>query len=885
MVVALPTGTVTFLFTDIEGSTKLLQLLGDRYSDALGHHSAIIRAAVRQFGGVEVSTEGDAFFVSFASAVNAVAAAVTSQRTLYAAPWPPEGEVRVRMGLHTGEGILGGDNYVGLDVNRAARIAAAGHGGQILISATTHGLVMERLPAGTILRDLGEHRLKDLSQPEHLWQLSLDGRLDDFPPLRSQAPSTNLPHQLTSFVGRSNEVAELVELVTKERLLTLTGPGGTGKTRLSIQVGRAASDRFRDGVCFVPLAAIDEPDLVFSAISTALAIPSASGRPQDRIEEFLALRNALLILDNFEQVLQAGPGIVEMLSRAPETHVMVTSRAPLRVSGEQEFSVPPLTLPDPTGELETESLLDLESVALFVDRAKAVKPDFSLGTHNATAVAEIVAQLDGLPLAIELAAARIKLLSPEAMVSRLHNRLALLTGGARDLPTRQQTLRGTIAWSHDLLDEPARRLFWALGVFRGGAELAQVEAIVGPLIDIDPLVGLAQLVDQSLVRQSEASGEPRFWMLETIREFAIDRLGESGLLEPIERSHATVLTDLAEQAAPHLTKIDQKPWLDRLEVEHDNMRAGLAWAIEHQEADLAMRLGSSLWRFWQIRGHIDEGVERMRVVLGLPNGDPRYRSQALEAAGGLAWWHASIDEAERFYLESLHLEEGLGENTRIANALYNYGLARAVGGEPDDGIDHLHRALMLYTESGDDLGIASVEWGLGTAISITRLNYQEALVHFQRALSGFQAMNEAFMLGWSHRMVGLMHARLGDPGTARFHFRSALEIFAPVPDVPGVVMAIRDFAESAIKEGRLDRALTLVGAMAALERRSGSLLTTAFFVNQMDGLEGAVEEAGSDRAERLFEIGRSFTIEEAVRFAAEEEADDRGKILGGAEGI
>lgn len=882
MAVALPIGTVTFLITDIEGSTRLLQSLGDRYSDALALHSRIIRSAIAQFGGVEVSTEGDSFFVSFASAADAVAAAVASQRGLQTALWPPEGTIQVRMGLHTGEGIRGGDNYIGLDVNRAARIAAAGHGGQILISSSTRNLVGERVPAGAILRYLGEHRLKDLSQPEHLWQLSFADGLDEFPPLRSQV-STNLPVQLTSFVGRRDEVTELVELVSKERLLTLTGPGGTGKSRLSIQVGKAASDRFRDGVYFVPLAAINNPDLVFSAISTALAIPSASGRPQDRIEEFLAFRNILLILDNFEQVLEAGPGVVELIGRASETHVMVTSRAPLRVSGEQEFPVPPLALPDPTSQLPTESLLDLESVALFVDRAKAVKPDFRLESENASAVAQIVAQLDGLPLAIELAAARIKLLSPQAMVSPLHNRLALLTGGARDLPARQQTLRGTIAWSHDLLDQPAQRLFWALGVFRGGVEIPQVEDVVASLVEGDALESLAQLVDHSLVRQSEAFGEARFWMLETIREFAVDRLVESGLLESVERNHTNVFTDLAEQAAPRLTKVDQKQWLDRLEREHDNMRAALTWAIEHQEADLALRLGSALWRFWQIRGHIDEGVERMRAVLNLNDGDPRYRSHALEAAGGLAWWHASLDDAKAFYLQALQLEEGLGDNGRIANALYNYGLARAVGGDPDDGINLLNRALSIYTDAGDNLGVASVEWGLGTAISITRSNYEEALVHFQQALAGFQEMNEAFMLGWSHRMVGLMHARLGDSVTARTHFRSALDIFAPVPDVPGIVMGLRDFAESAIKEGRMDRALTLVGAMASLERRSGSLLTTAFYVNQMQGLDLAVAEVGSDRAEGLYELGRAFTMEEAIRFAVEDEEISGRPLV--AEGI
>ncbi|MGZ8563460.1 MAG: ATP-binding protein, partial [Candidatus Limnocylindria bacterium] len=427
----LPTGTVTFLFTDIEGSTRLTQELGEAWPPLLERHRQIARAAWSEQKGVEVGTEGDSFFVVFASAPQAVAAAVAVQRGLAAEPWPAEARIRVRMGMHTGEGMLSGGSYVGLDVHRAARIASAGSGGQVLLSASTRALVEGSLPEGVSLREMGEHRLKDLSRPERIWDVAIAGVPGDFAPLRTlNAVPNNLPTQLTSFLGRQREIAEAGQLLFDGRLLTLTGPGGTGKTRLSLQIAADASDRYPDGIYFVPLGTISDADLVLPTIAQALGIVDPGMHALDRLAEQVGSRCILLVLDNFEQVNDAAPQVAELLVRAPRISVLVTSRSPLRVSGEREYPVPPLAVPDPKHLPDLEKLSTYESVALFVERAMAVRPDFAMTSANAPAVAEICVRLDGLPLAIELAAARVRVLSPQAIMDRLGDRLRLLSGGS-----------------------------------------------------------------------------------------------------------------------------------------------------------------------------------------------------------------------------------------------------------------------------------------------------------------------------------------------------------------------------------------------------------------------------------------------------------------------
>ncbi|MDP8959411.1 MAG: adenylate/guanylate cyclase domain-containing protein [Actinomycetota bacterium] len=628
----LPSGTITFLFTDIEGSTRLLQRLGQGpYRVALEHHGAILREAISEGGGLEVSTEGDSFFAVFTSAAGALSAAVAAQRSLARHAWGEGGSIRVRMGLHTGQGLVGSDGYVGLDVHRAARIAEAGHGGQILLSETVRALVDQNLPPGVTLRDLGEHRLKDLSRLEHLYQAVVPELAADFPPLRSlDVRPHNLPAQLTEFVGRGDELAMIEDLLSRSRLLTLTGPGGTGKTRLALQAAAAMLGNFGDGAWFVPLAPIRDPDLLASTIARALQLAESPERPiLDSLKEHLENREVLLVLDNFEQLLPAAPQVAELLEDAPALRVLVTSRSLLHLSGEQAFPVPPLEVPKEAkedGSGDPQALLASDAVALFVQRARAADPAFSLTPTNSPAVARVVARLDGLPLAIELAAARVTLLPPEALLARLEKRFSLLRGAA-DLPARHRTLQDAIRWSYELLEPSDQALFRRLSVFVGGFSLEAAEAVAsGEPVD-DVLEGVASLLDKSVLRRRVGPEEGRFEMLETIREYAADRLAESGESQAICARRTHFFLSLVEEWDPELAGPGWQVWLERLEGEHDNLRASLRWAIDTGEFDLALRLGQAVWRFWHARGHLREARRWLEELLSLLQALPDSRER------------------------------------------------------------------------------------------------------------------------------------------------------------------------------------------------------------------------------------------------------------------
>ncbi|MGI8998558.1 MAG: ATP-binding protein [Candidatus Limnocylindria bacterium] len=466
----LPTGTVTFMFTDIEGSTRLLQRVGESYRDLLADHNRILREAIAAGGGTEVQTEGDAFFAAFPTAAGAVRAAVQAQRGLASQAWPEGSDIRVRIGLHTGQGVLSGEQYVGLDVHRAARIAAAGHGGQVLISDSTRALAGDDLAVGVGVRDLGRHRLKDIERLEHLHQLLSDGLGDKFPSIRTlDARLTNLPLERSSFVGREREAAEATALLERSRLLTLTGPGGVGKTRLALKIAADHLGRFADGVYLVDLSTINDPSLVPAAIARALMVREQPGQDMAAsLAEHLRDRELLVVLDNMEQVVDAADTVSRLLDAGRGLTVLATSRVPLHLTGEQEFPVPPLALPDPTRIADLQSLNDNEAVMLFIQRAASVRPEVRLTADNAAAVAEIAVRLEGLPLAIELAASQAKLLNPSAILARLGTTLSLLITGPNDRPDRQRTLRSTIEWSYDLLDTKHKRLFARLATFKGG---------------------------------------------------------------------------------------------------------------------------------------------------------------------------------------------------------------------------------------------------------------------------------------------------------------------------------------------------------------------------------------------------------------------------------
>ena len=706
----LPKGTVTLLFTDIEGSTRLLQQLGERYADLLAECRILLRTAFQQWNGNVVDTQGDAFFVVFALATDAVAAAVDGQRALAAHPWPHAVTVRVRMGLHTGEPHLASEGYVGLDIHRAARIMSAGHGGQVLLSRTTSDLVEHDLPAGVSLRDLGEYRLKDLQRPDHLYQLVIAGLPKDYPPLKTlDSHANNLPIQLTQLIGREKEVARVQELLRRKdiRLVTLTGPGGTGKTRLGLQVAAELNDAFPDGVYFVNLAPIADPEIVVPTIAQILGVKEIAEQPMlDLLKAFLREKHLLLLLDNFEQVTSAAVYVAELLIACQTLKVIVTSRAALHVRGEQEFLVTPLQLPDPKHLPNLVELSQYEAVELFLQRAQAVNPDFQLSNANGPAVAEICVRLDGLPLAIELAAARVKVLPPPALLARLGQRLTMLTSKTQDAPVRQQTLRNTIDWSYNLLDAHEQRLFRWLSVFVRGCTLEAVEAVCFALDTASTakqvIEGVDSLVDKNLLQHIEHKyGEPRLVMLETIREYGLEALAVSKETEAIREAHAAYYLVLAEKTEPKLGYHQRATWEEQMEYEYDNLLAAWQWVVEQgktgQHVEMVLRLYGVLLNFSMGHSNINAGniyIKRVLSLIPFKKGDNvtmqslikeiRYQLGAALWLALLAQWSAILGNyatARALYVRSLNLASKVGDNRDMAPYLEGLGDIVAAQGE------------------------------------------------------------------------------------------------------------------------------------------------------------------------------------------------------------
>jgi predicted ATPase/class 3 adenylate cyclase len=869
----LPTGTVTFLFTDIEGSTGLLQTLGDRYPAVLDEHAAILRKAVAEAGGVEVSTHGDAFFVVFTSPAAAVRAALAAQRALADHDWSPGPPVRVRMGLHTGEGTRGGDDYAGLDVHRAARIADAAHGGQVLVSGTTRALVEHALPDGADLRDLGPHRLRGLAEPERLHQLAAAGLPDEFPPPRAlDARLGNLPVALSSFVGREPEIAEVERLLGQSRLLTLTGPGGSGKTRLALAVADRLLPELGDGAWFVDLAPVTDPALVAAAVANALRVPEAGGRPiLDGLKEHLRDRELLCVVDNFEQVAEAGPVLEELLGAAPRLRVLVTSRVVLSLRGEQEYAVPPLPVPDP--DRLPGALADLEALAavrLFRERAAAASPRFALTAANAPVVAEICARLDGLPLAIELAATRTKVLAPEQILERLKRRLALLTSGPRSLPERQQTLRAAIAWSYDLLAEAERRLFARLSVFTGGWTFEAAEAVCEPAsFGLDALDGLTSLVDKSLVRRVEPPGWPaRFSMLETIREFGLEQLEALGDADELRRRHAGWFLDLAAAAEPHLTGEDQGTWLDRCDTEHANLRAALRSAIDAGSADRAQATAGALWGFWQQRGHLAEGRRWLAEVLAMPSGQAptAARAKALTGAGGIVWW---IDQraARGFYEEALAIERRLGDPARLAGALYN--MAFAVGAEHDlEAVGRLlEESLELYRRAGDEPGAARV-LTMQVVPDAMAGRWPRVIARLEEVEAIWRRRGNRLALAFELVWLAFAYGRDGRPEKARATALEALELFREVDNPTGMAIAFVDLAFLLTWEGRHADAVRMAGVAKAQQERVGGGPMPGFGgMLEGDPVADARAHLSPEVADQAWREGLAMPLEMAVEVA------------------
>ena len=870
----LPTGTVTFLFTDIEGSTRLLQELGDGYAAVRDEQADIIRRAIAEGGGVEVSTQGDSFFAVFANPPGAVRAAVAAQRELATHDWPPGGRVRIRMGLHTGVGVRGGDDYVGIDVNRAARIADAAHGSQVILSDATRAVVERDLPEGVSLRDLGRRRLKDIVQPEHLHDLVVDGLDSDFPPPRTiDARPNNLPAQLTSFVGREEEMADVKRLLSQTRLLTLTGAGGTGKTRLALEVAAEALAAYPDGSFFVDLSSVSDAALVPSVVAGALAVPEVAGRTVlQTLEDHLRDKEILLVLDNFEQVAEAGAVIEELLAAAPKLTIIVTSRVVLSLRGEHEYVVPPLEPPDPARLPDLPSLLQVEAVLLFVQRAMASNPRFQVTERNAPAVAEITARLDGLPLAIELAATRTKVLAPEQILPRLESRLGIITTGPRTLPERQRTLRDAIAWSHDLLSPPERRLFARLSAFTGGWTLESAEAVCDPQeFGLDALEGLTSLVGSSLVGRTEPDdGPPRFSMLETIREFALERLEATGDRDTILQRHAEYFLDLAVEAEPHLTADDQLEWLERCDLEHPNIRAALRWAIDRREAERAQEAAGALWRFWQQRGHLAEGRRWMGEILALPSGqDPTSaRAKALIGAGGMAWWQQDRDRAGECYREAVAIEREVGDPARLAEALYNLSFVVA-GDDLDEAGRMLLECLELYRRAGDERGAAQV-LSMLVMQDARAGNWQKVVESLEETVAIWRGLGDRLHLAFDLVWLAFAYGRVGRRREALSAGLETLVLFREADNATGVGIALIDLAFLAEWDGRHEAAIRLAAASESLKQRVGGPPGAIGGILEGDPAADARNHLAPEEADRAWEEGLAMSFDQAVALARDE---------------
>ncbi|MDQ3496322.1 MAG: tetratricopeptide repeat protein [Actinomycetota bacterium] len=870
-----PTGTVTFVFTDIQGSTAMWERDAEAMRLALARHDAILRRLIEKHGGHVFKMMGDACCAAFPTAPDALDAALDAQRALFAEQWDKIGSLRVRIALHTGDVTEErGEDYFGPPLNRVARLLAAGHGGQVLLSMATQELVRGELPEGTELRNLGERRLKDLIQPERVFQLVAPDLPSSFPPLRTlDARLNNLPIQPTSIVGREKEVVELCGFLRRQevRLLTLTGPGGTGKTRVALQSAAELIDEFESGVFFVALAPISDPNLVASTIATHLGVVESAERSlEESLKNHLRGIQLLLVLDNFEQVLEAAPLVGGLLSACPQLKVLTTSRIRLRLYGEREYPVPPLDLPD-LGYLPVERLTQYGAVRLFTERAQDAKPDFSITDESAPAVAEICVRLDGLPLAIELAAARIKLLPPQTMVKKLGHRLKLLTGGPRDLPERQRTLWGTIEWSHDLLEEGEKMLFARLAVFSGGRTLEAIEAVCDAEGDlpIDVLDGVSSLVDENLLRQEEAGSEPRFVMLETIHEYARERLEESGVAEALRRSHAEYFLAIAEEAEPELSGPQQRDWLERLEVEHDNLRGALSWSLGN-EPETALQLAGTLARFWEIRSRFLEGSRWLEAALRQSGRtEAATRAPVLTEAGTFAWHRGDYERSGVLHRQALALYRQQGDEGGIAFSLNCLGNQQSEKGDDEGAVPLLEEALALSRRIGDRRTIAYALHNLAE-VARHRGDYEQAKTLGLESLALLREMADKWQLARITGWLGMVTVYNSDDHDAAARFlKESLALNREIGSWEYVAYCLEGFAGLAGARTQGARAARLWGAAEALRETISAPLPPADRPDYDRSMATARAHLGEVPFAVAWEGGKAMTPDEAIEYALE----------------
>ena len=907
--------TFTFLFTDIEGSTALLRRLGEGlYAQVLADHHSLIRSGLAANNGREVDTQGDAFFAVFSSPTACVAAAMEMQRALAAHAWPGGERIRVRMGVHTGEAERTAAGLVGLDVHRAARVAAVGYGGQVLVSETAAALVRDALPPGAALEDLGVHRLKDLGRPERIFQLQAAGLQAGFPPLRSlgnPALPNNLPAQLATFIGREEELSEVRGLVASSRLVTLTGAGGCGKTRLGLQLAAGLLDGSGDGVWLVELAAVSDETAVAPAICQALGIAAQPGRTAlDTLLDALTLQDVLIVLDNCEHLIGACAKTADaIVRRCPRVHLVATSREPLGIGGETIYRVPPLSLPG-TGESDSSAAGSSDAVALFVDRARAQGTGLVVDEQTAPLVVSICARLDGLPLAIELAAARLRSLSLRALADRLDQRFSLLTGGSRTAPARQQTLEATVGWSYSLLHGAEQLLLRRLSVFAESFDLDAAEAACGfgdiEVLEVTGLLG--SLVDKSLVVAEPTGAALRYRLLETIRQFAAERLAEagSGQAAAVAAAHSAHYLRLAETAAPHLTGPGQGSWLARLDTDQANLRrAALHAASGPDGTEQVLRLGVALRRYWMARNRDEEAASLLLPVLDRPEAraDPGLFAAALVTAATVGG-RGDIARARQLGERAVMLARQLGDDRLLIDALATLGFVCYLAGEPKRGLPLGREAVQRARQLGDDvlLGISLTNYLLCEALidpvhagplfteafACTQRSGDHLVADFLNNNAGVHALRAGDIpaargylqqAAQAIRAIGGDNLRLSinmgwvlrqdhDPDGARSSFAAALRMSRRIGDRSGIAYASLGLACLAADAGDWRRAAVLHGVAQAFLDPTGQPWEELEARYRQDSLTQVRTRLGQEQFEPAYSMGMALSPDEALDLAS-----------------
>ena len=879
-----PTGTVTFLFTDIEGSTKLWEEYPDAMKIALARHDTLLQQALESHNGCVFKTVGDAFCAAFATAPDALNAALSAQRVILSEDWG-ETPIRVRIALHTGMAEERDGDYFGPPLNRVARLLSAGYGGQTLLSLATQELVRDQLPQGASLIDLGQHRLKDLFRPEHVYQLAASDLPTEFPPLKTlDTKLTNLPAQPTPLVGREREVAAILALLRRDdvRLVTLTGPGGTGKTRLSLQAAADLLDEYEHGVWFVDLSPITNPDLVVSTIASVLGVKESGGTPlAETLKGYLHDRQLLLVLDNFEQVVKSAPVVADLLAASSKLKVIVTSREVLRLRGEHDYAIPPLGLPE-RGRKQTVAVLSqYEAVALFIQRAKAANQNFEVTDDNAPAVAEVCVRLDGLPLAIEIAAARARMLTPQKMLEKLSDRLKALTGGPRDLPARQQTIRSTIDWSYHLLDEDEKTLFARLGVFVGGWTLEAAEAVCGEGLGSDVADDLESLLDKSLIRQVEgASGEPRFLILETIREYAFTKLAEIGELEDFRNHHLEYFLALAQRAEPQLTGLNQVQWLLLLENDLDNLRGALDWSLGRNVV-AGVQLACSLKWFWL--HHLGDGHERFVRLLKQPNIPPQLRADALISALLAA---VSFDRAYDVIEESLTLYQELGDQRGVGYSLNLKGVMICLEGDFPYGWTLMAESLALLRNMKDKLAVAEVIAYSSHFMDMS--NHERAHAHLEEGLLLSRELGHLLLIKRCLNGLAELDLQYSDYESARLRLEEA-NLIGTSLSKRGDPDTLRLLGEIALRQKSYEQAAKYLEEAIAVGQQTGEMWVNFWVFVRLAYV--ALQSGDMERAYAIFsesvkrfqnvddKDGITFAIEGLSSLAAFKHQPERAAML------